>query len=1256
MKEIREVQEDCSELEASIESENEQKAKDRVLAIFTKHLQPSNYTRKDEDALNRDSGQNRQDETKEHDVVSSDYVERKVKVLTVLYLAAAALYSEIKDKIFNICNFLTERITVGPGEDIGYQNWKWCLPDLEEQVAKCTLISGIVNEVQQMSGQNSFQRGSGWWDTMGSVDEDWTLSFQGCLTAIRRLVGHLVGRAIPESIRSVLSHSPAIMEAFGSLSQIRGAVDTALEQLADIEMQRASLLELERTYYANVEEITERKVSLEMAIEKGRDHLSWEEAEELASQVEACRAQLDKLNNAWDRRDAQSSTLVRKEASARGALVAAEQRFESLITVERDGDMHPTRGKVLLATFARPFSELESYDRKLPLFGYESSLRKSSVDQTEIVNSGFSGFESVWRVTNILKDHTFFVWKVGIIDACLDSCIRNVAPAVDHTLGFDQSISSQKRKLEILVEYSLDQYLKERLDPVLLECLEKEGDSLKHVLVEHRELESNLAKKELDAVKRAQGLLVEYSNAHETARAAKSAASAMKMQVGELTQDLQKANLEAAQLEWLHDYILCHLEQNTIHEQTCANEDNFPSSFIKLNRRNLLENLRSAMSAITRATEGLQNCERSAISTEEQLERAMGWACAGPNTGGGSNYSGRGMGIPPEFHEHLRHRRQLLWAVQEQAAGIVKLCAAALDFEDSRDGFLRSPDVSTGGALSEGRAWQQAYMNIISRLDISYHSFTRADHEWHLAQKNMEAAGASLSTATNELCLVSMKSKSTSGELQATLSNMRDLTVKANTDLSAFCRVARGNSALTTESGSMLEEVLAITEGAEGAHDVYRLAKEAAAQHSNLMSELNKVNMLLLPLESMLASASNAVIGLINREGEQKMEISVGQGQALIQSLNLKLGEVCPVLTTTVPVLLNTVKELHIALTRLARTASFDAGVLHKALEGVGESQEARSQELDLVRTELEADEVLSADQSSNILEAVVDNDENNAESVTDEELLLQGDEDSWISPPDSLYTNDSESNLTSSDSHHHDDSLAISNDWESHITGTDKAKFNEGVVTDASGFTMNEDTACTSPSFFAHSQEDPLLVGNIQTHMKFEGTEDSDNGIISTGNSQIHSAKDTNQRPEGSQASISSNKVSSDSQNASHLNLSDIGLGSLNASERHQTGEIRMRIKEKEPHTSRAKGRVESYNELCTLFSSMNTEQRSHGIRGKNAYAVSVLKRVEAKLDGRDIDGKRQFTVPEQVDHLLRQATSIDNLCNMYEGWTPWI
>ncbi len=84
----------------------------------------------------------------------------------------------------------------------------------------------------------------------------------------------------------------------------------------------------------------------------------------------------------------------------------------------------------------------------------------------------------------------------------------------------------------------------------------------------------------------------------------------------------------------------------------------------------------------------------------------------------------------------------------------------------------------------------------------------------------------------------------------------------------------------------------------------------------------------------------------------------------------------------------------------------------------------------------------------------------------------------------------------------------------------------------------------------------------------------------------------------------------------------------------------------------------------------------------GKNAYAMSVLRRVELKLDGQDVGDNRYslslelyirvlakflltlhlcwtsrgISIAEQVDYLLRQATSLDNLCNMYEGWTPWI
>lgn len=33
-----------------------------------------------------------------------------------------------------------------------------------------------------------------------------------------------------------------------------------------------------------------------------------------------------------------------------------------------------------------------------------------------------------------------------------------------------------------------------------------------------------------------------------------------------------------------------------------------------------------------------------------------------------------------------------------------------------------------------------------------------------------------------------------------------------------------------------------------------------------------------------------------------------------------------------------------------------------------------------------------------------------------------------------------------------------------------------------------------------------------------------------------------------------------------------------------------------------------------------------------------------------------REISITDQVDRLIKQATSVDNLCNMYEGWTPWI
>lgn len=57
-----------------------------------------------------------------------------------------------------------------------------------------------------------------------------------------------------------------------------------------------------------------------------------------------------------------------------------------------------------------------------------------------------------------------------------------------------------------------------------------------------------------------------------------------------------------------------------------------------------------------------------------------------------------------------------------------------------------------------------------------------------------------------------------------------------------------------------------------------------------------------------------------------------------------------------------------------------------------------------------------------------------------------------------------------------------------------------------------------------------------------------------------------------------------------------------------------------------------------------------------QNSYAVSVWRRVMMKLEGRDPDPAKRVTVEEQVDWMIKEATNLDNLALLYEGWTPWV
>ena len=55
------------------------------------------------------------------------------------------------------------------------------------------------------------------------------------------------------------------------------------------------------------------------------------------------------------------------------------------------------------------------------------------------------------------------------------------------------------------------------------------------------------------------------------------------------------------------------------------------------------------------------------------------------------------------------------------------------------------------------------------------------------------------------------------------------------------------------------------------------------------------------------------------------------------------------------------------------------------------------------------------------------------------------------------------------------------------------------------------------------------------------------------------------------------------------------------------------------------------------------------------NQQAVQVIKRVRDKLSGQDFNPEELLDVVDQVDNLIKQATSHENLCVMFSGWCSW-
>jgi PI-3-kinase-related kinase SMG-1 len=720
---IEKVEEECAGLVNSIGLETELKAKDRVHSAFMRYMQSAGLVRKEDAISSIQSGQSKYAGARDARL-QGELEEKKDKVLSVLNIAVSSLYNEVKSRIQDM---LSDSTKGGSANNRLQYDFGTIFCGFEAQVEKCVLLAGFLSELQQLIGREIPSIDTDKDHSNYPSERNWASIFKTCLLSCKSLLGQMTEVVLPDVIRSAVSFNSEVMDAFGLISQIRGSNDMALEQLLEVEMERASLVELEQNYFIKVGIITEQLLALEEAAVKGRDHLSWEEAEELASQEEACRAQLDQLHQAWNQRDVRTSSLIKREADIKNALVSSERHFQSLISADEEREQHNVRSKMLLSTLVKPFSELESMDKSLSLFGVSITSHSNYIpDLVDLMRSGNPISEYIWKFGGLLDTHSLFIWKVVLVDSFLDSCIHDVASSVDQNLGFDQLLNIVKKKLEVQLQEHIGQYLKERVSPAFVALLDRENEHLKQLTEAIKDVALDQVKKDVGAVKKVQLMLEEYCNAHETARAARSAASLMKRQVNELRESLRKTSLEIVQMEWMHDTLTPIHSTRVTFQKFLASDDNSYPIILSLRRAKLLENIQSAVSKIARSMECLQACDRTSITAEGQLERAMGWACGGPNASATGNASTKSSGIPPEFHDHLMRRRKLLWETREKASDIMRICMSILDFEVSRDGIFQFPGeihpYRTGG---DGRTWQQAYMNALTRLDIAYHSFTR---------------------------------------------------------------------------------------------------------------------------------------------------------------------------------------------------------------------------------------------------------------------------------------------------------------------------------------------------------------------------------------------------------------------------------------------------------------------------------------------------------------------------------------------------
>ena len=128
----------------------------------------------------------------------------------------------------------------------------------EERVEKCILIAGFANKLQQVINGDMPTVFTDMEHSRYYSEKNWTSIFRTSLLSCKGSVWKMTDDILPDVIKSFVSFNSEVTGVSGSLSQIRGSIDMTPEQLVEVEIERASLVDLEQNYFLKIGVITEQ--------------------------------------------------------------------------------------------------------------------------------------------------------------------------------------------------------------------------------------------------------------------------------------------------------------------------------------------------------------------------------------------------------------------------------------------------------------------------------------------------------------------------------------------------------------------------------------------------------------------------------------------------------------------------------------------------------------------------------------------------------------------------------------------------------------------------------------------------------------------------------------------------------------------------------------------------------------------------------------------------------------------------------------